>query len=179
MNRLTEFARAHRKKPTKAEAFLWDHVRAKRLGFKVSRQKPLLNAYIVDFYIGSFGIVIEIDGGYHDTKEQIVKDALRTKRLNDYGIRVIRFTNEEVLESIESVLERIVGECQKRKGWFSWRKAHNATIIHDKPVFDRNGGTMQIDWTSPLTGCPLREIIEKPPVGKMLKITWEYVNIRE
>lgn len=53
-------------------------------------------SYILDFYLPSKKICIEVDGGYHFTKEQQIKDKFRTKDLREQGIRVIRFKNEEV-----------------------------------------------------------------------------------
>ena len=54
--------------------------------------------YIVDFYVPMFNLIIEIDGGYHMTPDQINKDRHRSFMLKDMGFNVIRFTNEEVLK---------------------------------------------------------------------------------
>jgi guanylate kinase len=52
-------------------------------------------------------LVVEVDGGYHQIPEQIISDEERTKRLNQLGYKVIRFSNEEVLNDIENVLKTI------------------------------------------------------------------------
>lgn len=76
-------------------------VKLKDLGVKTLFQEIVYynknrNFYIVDFLISSIKTVVEIDGGYHNTKEQQLKDANRTKRLNLLGYNVVRFTNKEV-----------------------------------------------------------------------------------
>lgn len=75
-------------------------------GFKFRRQHPI-SLYIADFYCHKLKLIIEIDGGYHFTKEQIPKDEERTEILEFNGIRVIRFSNDEVLLNIDTVLKEI------------------------------------------------------------------------
>ena len=57
--------------------------------------------YIMDFYLPDYGICIEVDGDYHNTFEQLVKDKERTNKLALTGILVVRFTNEEVAQGIK------------------------------------------------------------------------------
>ena len=98
-----EFAKQNRKEPTEAEDKLWQELRGKKTGAKFRRQHPIAD-FIVDFVSLKDNLVIEIDGGYHSTKEQQEHDAYRTWVLNEQGFRVIRFTNEEVLGGVEKVL---------------------------------------------------------------------------
>jgi len=71
------------------------------------RQKPI-DHYIVDFYIASVNLVIEIDGEVHNSVEAKEYDDYRAERLNEYGLKEIRFTNEEVYSDFEKVCEKIV-----------------------------------------------------------------------
>ena len=99
--KLTERARELRKNMTKAEKELWYHyLRYNRLTFH--RQKIIEN-YIVDFYCSKALLVIEIDGDSHFTNEAIEYDFNRTAILEAYGIKVIRFTNYEVINDFERV----------------------------------------------------------------------------
>lgn len=102
---LVTFARQMRKKMTPAERKLWyDYLREAPV--KVLRQRPIDN-FIVDFYIASRKLVIEVDGGGHFTAAGIKRDKFRTEELEKYGLTVIRFTNSEVLNSFASVVSSI------------------------------------------------------------------------
>lgn len=57
-------------------------------------------SYIMDFYLPKYGVCIEIDGGYHDTPEQLVKDKERTNMLARSGVLVVRFTNEDMITGV-------------------------------------------------------------------------------
>lgn len=100
-------ARLLREKMTKAETELWFYLKNRKLkGFKFRRQHPL-HLFIVDFYCHELGLIIEVDGAYHAEQEQIVEDKKRTELLKFQGLRVIRFTNKEVLTDIDVVLVKI------------------------------------------------------------------------
>lgn len=100
-------ARLLRNKMTAAEKSLWIYLQNKKLeGYKFRRQHPL-HLFIVDFYCHELELIIEVDGGYHETKEQKKEDENRTELLNFQGLTVIRFTNEEVLTDIDTVLIKI------------------------------------------------------------------------
>ena len=83
-----------RKEMTDEDKQIWYHF-FKRLPITVRRQKVIGN-YIVDFYIASAKIVIEIDGIQHKTSENKEKDAIRDKYMSDLGILVLRFSNVAV-----------------------------------------------------------------------------------
>ncbi|MBI3359429.1 MAG: endonuclease domain-containing protein [Nitrospirae bacterium] len=99
---LTKKAQENRKNPTSAEKKLWVSVlQDKQLAdLKFTRQKPL-DQYIVDFYCAERMLVIEIDGDTHT--DQMDYDSQRTARLEDLGVKVIRYTNNDVLQNIEGV----------------------------------------------------------------------------
>ena len=102
-----------RKNPTKAEDILWQRLRNRKFhNKKFYRQHPLFHDltgketfYIADFFCYEDKLVIEVDGAHH--KHQKMKDDLRTKVINLFGIKVIRFNNEEVQKCTERVLEEI------------------------------------------------------------------------
>ncbi|MDX5478449.1 MAG: endonuclease domain-containing protein [Cyclobacteriaceae bacterium] len=96
-----------RKRMTPAEKVLWHFLKGKSVdGFKFRRQHPI-NKYIVDFYCHQIKLVIEVDGGIHDEIEQKEYDAGRTFALEEFGLKVIRFRNEEILYRINSVITHI------------------------------------------------------------------------
>ena len=100
-------AKHMRSNMTEAEAKMWNILRAKRFyGFKFKRQ-VLIGDYIVDFVCETKKIIIEIDGGQHNSEENIVYDKNRTIYLNSQGYEVLRFWNNEVLSNIEGVCEVI------------------------------------------------------------------------
>lgn len=104
---LLVFARQLRKAQTDAETLLWFLLRDRRFcGFKFRRQYPL-GGYILDFYCSTAKVAIELDGGGHNSEEQRLYDQVRTKTLAGAGIRVVRFWNNDVLNSLENVLEEI------------------------------------------------------------------------
>lgn len=89
---------------TEAEKAVWAHIKSKKLGVKFRRQH-VIGPYIVDFVALEYNLVIEIDGGIH--KKQTLQDKERSFNLNQKGYKVIRFTNEEVLNDIMSVIGQI------------------------------------------------------------------------
>jgi len=92
---------------TDAEKLLWSKIRGKQLkGVQFYRQKIIGN-YIADFYCPKAKLVIEIDGGQHYGTEGKEKDGLRDEYMARAGIRVLRFSDREVLENLESVLEEV------------------------------------------------------------------------
>ncbi|MBK0402617.1 endonuclease domain-containing protein [Adhaeribacter sp. BT258] len=101
------FAKENRKKATQAEDFLWQHLRGRKLmGFKFRRQHPICN-FIADFYCHEVGLAIELDGEIHNDKEAQDFDAGRSAELQNLGIKVLRFKNEEVLKNVVEVLEEV------------------------------------------------------------------------
>jgi very-short-patch-repair endonuclease len=102
-------ARRLRRDMTEAEKRLWYLLRGHRFGgVKFKRQVPI-GSYIVDFASVSLGLVIELDGGQHDS--QRAYDARRTASLKAGGYRVIRFWNDEVFENLDFVLQTISHAC--------------------------------------------------------------------
>lgn len=101
-----ENARKLRREETSAEALLWEALRGRKfLNLKFRRQHPVYS-YIADFYCHELKLVVEVDGGYHSDKEQKVTDEERTSALGTLGIKVVRFTNEEVFD-IDNTLDKL------------------------------------------------------------------------
>ena len=105
-SRLTKNAQNLRKNMTKEEKHLWYDF-LKTLPVTVNRQKAIGN-YIVDFYISTCKIVIEIDGSQHYEKEGVEADMERDKYLNGLGIKVLRYSNSDINRRFESVCEDIL-----------------------------------------------------------------------
>ena len=113
-----ELCRELRKNSTNSEKIIWDVVRNRKLNnCKINRQFPIFydsdgieKFFIADFYCHQKKLVIEIDGAYH--KHQIEYDNLRTEIINRIGIKVIRFTNNEVETNLAKVKETIKKHLQ-------------------------------------------------------------------
>lgn len=101
-------AKKLRTQRTPAEIVLWEALREKRLeGFRFRQQHPI-DDYILDFYCHFARLAVELDGEYHFTEEQKVKDDERSRRLAVLGIKVTRFSNQMVLHHLPTVLSDIL-----------------------------------------------------------------------
>ena len=101
-----ENAQENRKNPTEAESVLWNLLKANKTGLHFRRQHIILD-YIVDFICLEKGLVIELDGDYHNVPEQVEHDKQRTAHLKQLGYTELRFTNEELLNNPDAVIARI------------------------------------------------------------------------
>lgn len=110
---LKELSKKNRNNPTRPEEKIWYKIlNRKQTGFKFLRQKPM-NNFILDFYCSKLLLAIEVDGDSHAEKEEY--DQMRTDTLNALGIKVIRYTNEEVLNNIDGVWEDLAEKLKLRK----------------------------------------------------------------
>ncbi len=91
---------------TDEEKHLWYDF-LKYLPVTVNRQKIVLD-YILDFYIASKKIAIELDGSQHGKEENKIKDQTRDKVLNDLGIIILRYTNHDINTNFDSVCRDIL-----------------------------------------------------------------------
>ena len=103
---LKEYAYRMRINPTEAESILWQQLRGKALGQPFRRQH-IIGPFIADFICVPRKLILEIDGGYHQLPDQQISDEERTQWLEAKGYKVIRFTNEEVIADIDSVINTI------------------------------------------------------------------------
>ena len=104
---LKPIRRKLRQIPPEPENRLWYYLRSRRLQKTKFRRQYSIGQYVVDFYCPSARLAIEIDGDSHFTDEAEANDKIRTAFLKERGIRVIRFTNSDIMKNIEGVLERI------------------------------------------------------------------------
>jgi len=92
---------------TDAEMLLWSKIRGKQLkGQQFYRQK-IIGEYIVDFYCPKSRLVIEVDGGQHYSAEGKERDGVRDHYMARAGMAVLRFSDREVFNNLEAVLEEI------------------------------------------------------------------------
>jgi very-short-patch-repair endonuclease len=112
-----EIARVLRKQQTEAEELLWQLLRNRKVcNLKFRRQHPFEN-FVLDFYCHEVKLVIEADGNIHNEKDVIEYDNARTARLNEEGITVLRFTNDEIKMNADFAINKI-------KSWINENEAH-------------------------------------------------------
>ena len=105
--RLKELARELRNNSTKTEIFIWMKLKGKQMyGYDFHRQKPIDN-FILDFFCHELMLGIEIDGYSHELIKVFEKDTIKTKRMNQLGITILRFSDEQVLNDMENVLRAV------------------------------------------------------------------------
>ena len=103
-----------RRSLTKAEAVLWKKLSDRKIfKSKFRRQHPVY-IFIVDYYCHEYKLVIEVDGDIHNDEIARQYDSGRTEVLNKFGLKVIRFTNNQILYSLDSVIETIQREITER-----------------------------------------------------------------
>ena len=99
-------AKELRQNMTPAEKILWERLRAKRFkGLKFRRQQ-VIEGFIVDFYCHFLRLVIEVDGEIHNKQKEY--DLERDRIITAKGLTILRFTNQQVIENIEVVLQAII-----------------------------------------------------------------------
>ena len=108
---LVDLAKSLRKNMTLGEVALWRKIKSKKLGVRFSRQIPI-DQYIVDFYCKDLQLAIEIDGSVHFEEGQQTKDMSRQKSLESLGVRFIRFSDLDVKNNLNWVLEAIKNEVE-------------------------------------------------------------------
>ncbi len=102
--KLKELARQLRNNSTKAEIILWLKLKGKQIhGYDFHRQKPIDN-YILDFFCHELMLGIEVDGYSHELIDVYYKDQKKEKKMNELGVSVLRFTDDQVLKDMFNVL---------------------------------------------------------------------------
>jgi len=100
---------------TSAEFKLWEALKGKQvLGFCFRAQHPI-DIFIADFYCHPLKLVIEVDGGIHNNQDQKESDIGREAELENLGIKVMRFSNEQVEDELTLVIDEILQICHTRK----------------------------------------------------------------
>jgi very-short-patch-repair endonuclease len=107
-------AKQLRRRMTSTEEKLWNFLKDRReLKLTIRRQHPAF-FYILDFYCHQARLGIEIDGKYHESQKQIKYDEKRTAQLNELGIEIIRYTNEQILEDFDNTGAEILNIIKER-----------------------------------------------------------------
>jgi very-short-patch-repair endonuclease len=101
-----ELAKDLRRNMTDAEIVLWGYLKAGVKGLKFRRQHPL-GIYVADFYCHKLKLIIELDGRIHDIEEVKVRDKKREDDLMEWGYKIKRFRNEEVMKQLKMVIDEI------------------------------------------------------------------------
>ncbi|VAX30102.1 hypothetical protein MNBD_NITROSPIRAE03-507 [hydrothermal vent metagenome] len=111
--KLKEKARHLRNNSTKAEIRLWLYLKGgQMMGYDFDRQKPIDN-FIVDFFCRDLMLAIEVDGYTHTFEEVADRDERKEKRLQELGVRIIRFKDEDVMNNLEGVMKEIENRVKK------------------------------------------------------------------
>jgi len=105
---LKEYSRTLRRNMTDAERLLWSKIRRKQLKDQQFYRQKIICNYIVDFFCPKANLIIEVDGGQHYNSEGKKKDEVRDERMNLMGLRILRFSDHEVLKNIDGVIEMIL-----------------------------------------------------------------------
>jgi very-short-patch-repair endonuclease len=104
-------AKELRKDMTPAETRLWRELRTNKLAGWHFRRQQVIDGFIVDFYCHAASLIVEVDGGIHTTQKE--QDAKRDAHLISRGFRILRVTNEEVNNNLESVLLKILEKLKQ------------------------------------------------------------------
>ena len=99
-------AKELRQNMTPAEALLWQELRTNKLAGWHFRRQQVIDGFIVDFYCHAASLIVEIDGGVHETQKE--QDAERVAHLISRGFRILRVTNDEVNKDLQGVLQKIL-----------------------------------------------------------------------
>jgi cyclase len=105
-NFIFERAKQLRNNLTEAESILWEYLRQKPLGYKFRRQHPM-GIYIADFYCHALKLVIELDGSIHNKPDIVRGDKIRQTNIENEGVTVLRFKNNDVELQLEKVINEI------------------------------------------------------------------------
>ncbi len=101
-----ERAKRLRREMTPAEKILWKELRTNKLNGLHFRRQQIIDGYIADFYCHQFALIVELDGSIHELQKEY--DGDRDQYLIARGLRVLRFTNDEIKNDLRSVLKKIL-----------------------------------------------------------------------
>lgn len=112
-NKMLDRARQLRREMTPQERKLW-YCFLRKYPVKIYKQR-IIGSFIVDFYCASAQLVIEIDGSQHYTQDGMAYDSERTKILEQYNLKVIRFSNRQIDCEFRAVCDEIDKTIQERR----------------------------------------------------------------
>jgi isobutyryl-CoA mutase len=149
--KLKDFVLSNRKEPTLAESILWDKLRGKKEGYKFRRQH-IVGRFIADFVNLKKGVIVEVDGNYHQLPEMKLSDEERSRELKTLGFDVLRFTNDEIMYQLDDVLSCINDKL---------------SALPDKELDEKNSEVFQVSPTGgDLEGAPVLGITGTGGAGK-------------
>ncbi|MES1022191.1 DUF559 domain-containing protein [Gloeocapsa sp. BRSZ] len=99
-------ARRLRQNLTPAEKILWEALRNQQLNKLKFRCQHGVGSFVVDFYCAECRLVVELDGEIHE--QRVNYDTVSTAKLQQYGLRVITFRNQEVITNLDNVPQQIL-----------------------------------------------------------------------
>jgi methionine--tRNA ligase/methionine--tRNA ligase beta chain len=134
---LKRFVEDHRSNPTDAENVLWQIVRGKKLDSFKFRRQHIIGTYIADFVCLSQKLIVEVDGLIHEIPENKLNDIERTVELNKFGFEVLRFTNNDIINNTDYVLNTILSKLTAKKPAQS--------VSENPPLEGREAAQKQID----------------------------------
>ncbi|HMK05589.1 MAG TPA: tryptophan synthase subunit alpha [Ferruginibacter sp.] len=137
-----ENARYLRKVHTKAEKKLWEVLRNNQLCNLKFRRQHAFDNYILDFYCHKMKLAIEVDGGVHSDPEVAAYDEARTKNLNENGITVLRFSNNEIENRIKIVVKKI-------EDWF---EENDLVVLEYVPAHSEKSTIEKYEWSNEISG---------------------------
>ena len=110
--KLKPLARQMRHEPTSAENTLWERLRNRQIAGLKFRRQHSIDRFIADFYCADAQIIVEVDGPVHEYTPE--EDAIRQEFLEAQGFQVLRFTNADVEQNLEAVVEWITDALHHR-----------------------------------------------------------------
>lgn len=149
---LLKEARQLRKNQTKAEEILWQLVRNKQLDNLKFRRQHQIGPYIVDFYCHDKRLIVELDGGIHNTPKQQKHDQKRDRYLKSLGFNILRFPNKEVYNNVELILRKIsdFDNSSSKKETDSTHNLPSSSKEASNPPSGRGANTTTSKLPSPL-----------------------------
>jgi leucyl-tRNA synthetase len=174
---LKDLSRENRKNKTEAEDILWQELRNNQLGHKVRRQH-VIDGFIIDFAFLQKRLLIEVDGGYHEEKDQKAYDEARTEYLEAHGYKILRFTNEEVINNKDAVLTRIKEELDRQSSEasntpLSGRRGVGGEAMELKVYTTRPDTIFGVDF---MVIAPEHELVEKITTPEQKQAVDEYIT---
>lgn len=178
---LKEYGRHNRKNPTPAENLLWQTIRNNKLGVKARRQHAI-QGYIVDFALLEVRLIIELDGEYHNEEQQKIYDEARTEFLNEFGLNLLRFTNQEVLNDITAVNKKIKAAIEEQRQTGN-SNADVPLLREEKGLGDEASPGVRVYTTRPdtifgvdfMVLAPEHEFVEQITTPEQKPVVEEYV----
>ena len=170
-------ARELRQTQTPAEDVLWDLLRDRRfLGLKFRRQHQV-GDYIPDFFCAEHGLIVEADGGVHQTEAAAKKDKIRDAALTTQGFKIVRLQNALILDDTESALEQIVSSLPSTFGRGAGGEGLLPAGSPVRPPGPKNG--IGVFWHTQGSGKSYSMVFFAEKVFRRLKGNWTFVVITD